>query len=246
MSSPSCSSTWSEETSAPWPPAWRATGRPVSSPSGPRSCRAGRNGCGGAGARDVYVVVSLDDLPGPPVVVVPLGPGADAAEIGRLLCGDGEAPHRSRSRIARPSATRSWPGLRLALERVRKLKPARRPDLAAAFAAVSDEAMGVRIVLAPSPDTRRVFEELVPTLPRELGGGPITEWTRGVHWVAAGLVGARPSFAVVIAAPSAAAARALRRRGPAFAAFLEKSPFGATSPGWSPSSMSMWPPIASG
>ena len=141
-----------------------------------------------------------------------------------------EDRRRSHSPSARPSATRWWPGLRPSLERVRHLKAAERPDLAAAFAAVGDEAMGVRLVLASSPETRRVFEELVPTLPRELGGGPITEFTRGVRWVAAGLDGPRPSFRLVLAAPNAEAARALLRRGPALAAFLEKSPFGRDVP----------------
>ncbi len=183
-----------------------------------------------AGARDLYVVISLDDLPGPPVVVVPLGPGADAAEIGRLLCGRGGGPAPFAFHACATIRDAVVAGTPTALERIRNLKPAERPDLAAAFAAVGDEAMGVRIVLAPSPDTRRVFEELVPTLPRELGGGPITELTRGVVWVAAGLDGPRPSFGLVIAAPSAEAARALQRRGPALAAFLEKSPFGRDVP----------------
>jgi hypothetical protein len=178
-----------------------------------------------AGTREVFLIISLDDLPGPPVAVVPIIPGSDAARIGRLLCGPGD-----------PSSPPMFPacatihdavvaGTPRAIERVRGLKPGPRPELAAAFASVEDETMSLRIALIPSPDTRRVFEEIVPELPRELGGGPITDLTRGVLWVAAGLDASRPSMRLVIASPSAQAANILPARGRAFTALLEKSPW---------------------
>jgi hypothetical protein len=39
-------------------------------------------------------------------------------------------------------------------------------------------------VLLPSEDLRRAVEELLPTLPAEVGGGPVTAVTRGLRWVA--------------------------------------------------------------
>ena len=142
-----------------------------------------------AGARELYVVISLDDLPGPPVVVVPLGPGADAAGIGSVLCGRGGGPAPIAFAACATIRDAVVAGAPTALERVRKLRPDKHPDLAAAFAAVGDEAMGVRIVLASSPRPAGSSRRWSPTLPRELGGGPITEFTRGVLWVAAGLDG---------------------------------------------------------
>ena len=108
-------------------------------------------------------------------------------------------PRRSASCSAAAAASRgrsAWPtcatihnavfaGTNEALERVRQLKPVERPELAAAFAALGDT--GAELVLTPSSDTRRVVEEMMPILPKELGGGPITAVTRGLLWTAAGL-----------------------------------------------------------
>ena len=110
-----------------WRPAWPAIGRPASVAERVRLLSAWSEGLKQAGAREVFVVVSLDDLPGPPVVVVPLSPGSDAARIGRLLCGRGD-----------PSSPPMFPtcatihdavvaGTPQAIERVRDLKPARSP-----------------------------------------------------------------------------------------------------------------------
>ena len=63
-------------------------------------------------------------------------------------------------------------GSKEALERVRQLKPVDRPELTAALAALGDT--NAEVVLIPTNDTRRVVEELLPNLPKELGGGPIT------------------------------------------------------------------------
>jgi hypothetical protein len=76
----------------------------------------------------------------------------------------------------------------------------------------------------PTDDTRRVFEELIPELPRELGGGPITRVTRGVRWVAAGLDGRRPTLHVVIASPDTETARALQQTGRTLVAALNFAP----------------------
>ncbi len=178
-----------------------------------------------AGAREIFLVLSLNDLPGPPILAVPLSPGSDAARIGRLLCGGGGASSPPMFPACATIHDAVVAGTPRAIERVRGLKPARLPDLAAAFAAVADQTIGLRIVLIPSPEARRVFEEIVPELPRELGGGPVTDLTRGVLWIAAGLDASRPSMRLVIASPSAQAAGTLLPRGRAFTALLEKSPW---------------------
>jgi hypothetical protein len=182
-------------------------------------------GLKGAGAKDLFVVVDVADMPGPPVVVVPLAPGANAAEIGRLLCGGG----KPQQPICLPSCATLHDavvaGTPAALDRIRGIAPMSRPELTDAFAALNDGSIGLRLLIAPSAETRRVLEETVPTLPRELGGGPTTALTRGLLWAALGLdAGAKPSLKLVVAAPDAEAARAVQRLGQDLIALAHKSP----------------------
>ena len=178
-----------------------------------------------AGARELFVVVNLSDMPGLPFVVVPLNQGADAAAIGRLFCGGGNEPPPIAFPTCATIHNAVMAGTPSALERVRHAQPADHPELAAAFAAVGDARIGLRLLILPSPDTRRVLEETLPNLPRELGGRPITELTRGVLWLAAGLdAGRAPSLKLVVASPSPEAAQSIRRLGEDVVTLLEKSP----------------------
>src|SRR5207249_10501690 len=70
------------------------------------------------------------------------------------------------------------------LTRLKNLKPEDRPELAKAFAAAGDTA--IQALLIPSKENRKVIEEIMPKLPQELGGGPITIVTRGALWAAVG------------------------------------------------------------
>src|SRR5262249_12086902 len=141
-----------------------------------------------AGAREIYAILVLPELLSPsraPIsIIVPLAEGADAKVIGEILFGGGAA-----------KGTPSWPpcatvhsavfaGTSEALDRVRQLRPVERPELSAALNALGST--DAEFVLMPSSDTRRVVEELLPNLPGELGGGPITDVTRGMLWTAVG------------------------------------------------------------
>ena len=177
-----------------------------------------------AGAKDLFVVVNASDMPGHPVVVVPLTPGADAAEIGKLFCGGGKQPTPVHFPTCATLHNAVMAGTAAALDRVRNAAPPR-PELAAAFSALNDGSMGLRLLILPSADTRRILEETVPTLPRELGGGPITEITRGLLWAAIGLdAGPNPSFKLVVASPSADAAKSLRGFGERLFALMQRAP----------------------
>src|SRR5205085_2931548 len=95
-----------------------------------------------------------------------------------------------------------------ALDRVRQLKPVERTELSAALSALGTT--DAEFVLIPSSDTRRVVEELLPNLPAELGGGPITDVTRGLRWVAVGLMPeAEPRLEFLVQGKDAKAAQAL-------------------------------------
>ncbi|HZU36485.1 MAG TPA: hypothetical protein VFA18_11280, partial [Gemmataceae bacterium] len=152
-----------------------------------------------AGARDLYVVVSLADLPlQPPLVVVPLLGDADTAAIQKLL------KHEAVAVIHEAVVS----GSEQALERVKRQKPMTIPGLAAGFAAEGDTA--AQAVLIVSPDTRRVIREMQPTLPNMVGGGPSAVLTQGIRWAAVGVNWPpQGSVKLVIHSQNAQAARAL-------------------------------------
>ncbi|APW60626.1 DUF1559 domain-containing protein [Paludisphaera borealis] len=180
-----------------------------------------------AGARDLYLLATLEDLPpagsSPPSAVVPLPPGVDAAAVGKLLCGGGD--------VAAPYA---WPtcatvgqavfaGSNEAVERVGRLKPVARPELAEALAAAKGSA--AEIVLMPSADARRVLEEMVPNLPAELGGGPVTSLTKGIRWGVLSLNDEpQPGLRLMVQAHDAAAAKTLAQLAKSLDQMLRQSP----------------------
>ena len=174
-----------------------------------------------AGGKDIYMVFSLAyNIREPFFWVVPLGEGANAKAISALLVSgkaDGPASRpgthqRSFFPRARTSATLHkavCAAPASTLEALRRLRPHARPNLAKAFAAAGDTA--VQALVLPTDDTRRVIEETLPQLPKEVGGGPSTAITRGLLWAAAG-VSAPPklSLTVTIQSQDAGAAKALR------------------------------------
>src|SRR5207245_1099651 len=132
-----------------------------------------------AGVRELYVVVSLADVPGlPPFVVVPLEGNADAKGLGEAL---GRAKPFQIFQFEKIGPALVG-GAEKTLARLKNLKPDNRPELVKAFAAAGDTA--VQAILVPTNENRRVVEEIMPKLPPELGGGPITIVTRGILWAA--------------------------------------------------------------
>jgi hypothetical protein len=155
-----------------------------------------------AGGREVYVVFSLTDVPNAPVVIVPLGEKADAKALGDLLkkplgfWGGSRGEKIGGAVVAGNDAAKA---------RLRSLKPADRPELAAALDAAGDGA--AQVALIPPPDLIRVFGEMMPTLPKEVGGAPSKPLTRGLKWAAVGLDLA-PGIALRLTAQAADAASA--------------------------------------
>jgi hypothetical protein len=135
-----------------------------------------------AGANEMFVVASMADLPTkPPVVVVPVAAGSDTKAVAREL---GHAKlfeqlHTEALGQAVVGASENT------LKRLRTLQPAARPELAKAFAAAGDSA--VQVLLLPTPDSRRVIAELLPTLPAEIGGESTTPLTHDLQWAALGM-----------------------------------------------------------
>ena len=178
-----------------------------------------------AGAKEIYVLGILPELLSPSQspfpIIVPLGEGADAKAIGQLLCGGGvKGPVTFATCATLHNAV--FAGTNEALDRIRQIKPVERPELAAAFAALGDT--GAELVLTPSADMRRVVEEMMPILPKELGGGPITGVTRGMLWKGIGLTAdPEPRLQIVVQAKDAESAQELNALGKSVMQYLLQS-----------------------
>ena len=154
-----------------------------------------------AGAKDVYAVLSIADLPNPgPFLLIPTT-NVNTEELKAAL-------RNLTGQTVEPLDGVMLVGDKRTLERLHGLKPAARPDLDAAFGAVAGSP--VQIAFVPSEDQRRVVKELLPTLPKEVGGGPGTILTKGLRWAAVG-VETKPKLAVklVVQSENAEAAKAL-------------------------------------
>lgn len=80
-----------------------------------------------------------------------------------------------------------------------------RAGLAAAFAAAGDSP--VKMALVPSVIQRKALEETIETLPKELGGGPMTTFTQGSKWGVLHLTpGEKPGMRLLLQAEDAATA----------------------------------------
>src|SRR5207245_1569407 len=115
-----------------------------------------------------------------PFVIVPLGEGADAKAIAGLL--DFHLLENGpREKVGDAVFAGSW----VSRQVVGALKSVARPELAKAFAAAGDGA--AQVALIPPPHLTRIIDEMMPTLPKEVGGGSSKVLTRGVKWAALGL-----------------------------------------------------------
>lgn len=155
-----------------------------------------------SGVKDIYLVVSLADLPQPPFFVFSLAEGADTKS---LESWHGELHVEAIERVGSAVVA----GGKQALERVKKQPAAGRPEIARAFEAAGDTA--AQILWLPTADNRRVVEELLPALPAEIGGGSSQVLTRGAMWAAVGIdLSPRPAIRLTIQSQDAEAAAAFR------------------------------------
>ena len=159
-----------------------------------------------AGGKELFIVLSLVDLPiEPPLVVVPLAAGADAEAVRRAI---------NRIPVFKQLPFEKFDqvlvgGSENTRKRLRNAKPTQRPELAKAFATAGDTT--IQLLLLPLPDMRRVIDELLPTLPTELGGGSTRPLTHGLLWAAVGVdLPPKPSLRFTVQSPDAEAARALK------------------------------------
>jgi prepilin-type processing-associated H-X9-DG protein len=84
---------------------------------------------------------------------------------------------------------------------------------------------GAEVIVNPSVDTRRVVEEMLPILPKELGGVPITDVTRGLRWTATALTAdPEPRLQFVIQAKDADSSLSLNALGKYILQYIRQLP----------------------
>ncbi len=162
-----------------------------------------------AGAKELIVLFDASDMPGLPVVAVPLAGGADGRAIAGVLVGAGVA-----SPFKLPASETIGDvvvaGTPAAVARIHDTPPAARPELGEALAASG--ATGFQVAVIPSATQRRALEESLTKLPAELGGGPIGTVTQGMRWAAFALTpGPEAKLLGLVQARDADSAVALRK-----------------------------------
>lgn len=143
-----------------------------------------------AGGNHVYLVVDSNDLMsgGGPVLVTPLGHGADPAKLQELLAqmdasGNSTAAEFGKALVFGTRA--QIDGLKQRVEDAgggdKPAAGAERPDLTKAFAAAGDAPL--RIALVPGDAARKFVEENLPAIPDEIGGGETSLISQGIRWL---------------------------------------------------------------
>lgn len=175
-----------------------------------------------AGGRELYLVVSLADVPDRPAYfLAPLAKGADERRLIEAFEPLGEVRERVGAVL--------FAGSRETLDRLRHTRAADRPEIDRAFDAL--EGSAAQLLVLPTADARRVVEELQPTLPAAAGGGPTTLITRGALWFSIGVNSApRPSARLVIQSQDHAAAAALHGHWDSWYRLLARMAGGETAP----------------
>jgi hypothetical protein len=128
--------------------------------------------------KNAFIVLSLADLPTNPAYMVldlSLKIGSEHPLVEEF----------NRSRQFRPFKARLLDGnivlaSEQALARLQEQTPAKSPELGQALTGAGPGVM--RLALVGTPAMRGIFEEVMPQIPEELGGGSIQLFTRGLKW----------------------------------------------------------------
>jgi hypothetical protein len=154
-----------------------------------------------AGGKDVYIGyrVNRQDFV---FLVIPLGDKFDQQAIEKNDIFKGLALKRAGNVMIGSLETRE------AAARLEKNKPDPRPELAPAFETAGDNP--IQVLLLQPKYFRRVIEETMPQLPKEIGGSPTNILTKGLSWAAMG-INFTPQITarLVIQSPDASSAAAL-------------------------------------
>lgn len=141
------------------------------------------------GGREVYILSNIASpaLRGDPFVfIVRVAKGAKPNDVLKVMAEQderfGQAVALGAAAVMNGHIVLAHPAL---LNQIDPKTKQRQKMLAAAFKAVEGDP--VQLLFTPPAHAARAVEEIFPTLPESLGGGPSTVLTRGVRWAAFGL-----------------------------------------------------------
>lgn len=160
-----------------------------------------------AGAQDLFLLIDPARIRATPHFALTLKPGTDAETMKLHLA-------KIWSRYEAAPLSMELKGSLLAGGASSAFLPDRsgpitpRAGLAAAFSAAENSP--VKLVLVPSDIQRKALEESIEILPKELGGGPVTTFTRGSKWGVLHLTpGEKPGMQLLLQAKDADSAAKL-------------------------------------
>jgi hypothetical protein len=173
-----------------------------------------------AGGRELYVVFSMNDLlqRHSPALIIPIEPGTDVNKLEAMAGHEGPQAPKITERVGDAllvGTEEQRQSLRQAHENQAKQPAGRNQELLAALSAMTaaadaNNAPAVQLAVAPSEESRKAFEQLAPTLPPQLGGGSMTDVTRGLRWLTVSIAPPpKPSVRVTLQARDAAAVDSL-------------------------------------
>ena len=156
-----------------------------------------------AGARDIFLVFSMYDFPYF-FVAIPIPPNADSAglhEYVQNLAKD----FSDREGATHVSGRLIMAGLQRNITRLKTISPAQSPTLEAALPVCADKT--AKVMLFPSPDQRRVLNEMIPTLVHQTAAAQPIAIGRDLQWAALGINGPPSiSLSLTIKSPTAESA----------------------------------------
>ena len=134
-----------------------------------------------AGGRDIYYVVTIGGtLNGKDTLfaVVPLNEKSNIDTLSALLKQSNQDIFTTFEKMGNCLVA----GSPSTVQRLKTLKPDRRPEIETAFRAARGNV--VQLLILPPKHFRRVIEEMMPTLPDQIGGGSSKTLTDGLLWAA--------------------------------------------------------------
>jgi hypothetical protein len=142
------------------------------------------------GGREIYIVYGASDFPQEPCLLTPIAESPkernDLAELLKMPFDDKETASAYINGFL-------CVGSKGGIDRLKNRKPADRADIVEALACAGDSPF--QLMFAPSAESRKIFEEVAPTLPAEAGGGSIRTFTKGMKWISLS-VGSAPKVEI--------------------------------------------------
>jgi hypothetical protein len=156
-----------------------------------------------AGVKEMYFLVSLDDLPQePPCLVLPLTAEVKPDAVERGLKSISGAVIKKIGSVLVAGGPKT-------VARLERVTADSRPSLQQAFEAT--DGAPVQVLVIPTAAHRKVVGQMMPRLPKELGGGPVGAVAQGLVWISLGVTPPPQSgLRLVIQADSDSAATTIR------------------------------------